>query len=101
MIPAGAVVAGVTDAYVIGDRAYDAASLREQLREQGRRAVIPPNAISPIQRRYDRVLCKLRHRIENFFQRFKRFRRIATRHDTLARNFFGTVNFAAVLTWIP
>ena len=70
------------------------------MREQGCRAVIPPNPTRPIQRRYDRVLYELRHRIEDFFQRFKRFRRIATRYDALARNFFATVNFAAVLVWM-
>jgi transposase len=100
MIPAGALVSGVTDAYLIGDRAYDATSLREQLHKQGCRVVIPSNPTRPIQRRYDRVLYKLRHRIENFFQRLKRFRRIATRYDALAYTFFGMVHFAAVLIWI-
>ena len=65
MIPAGTLVAGLTGGYVIGDRAYDAASLREQLREQGCQVVIPSNPTRPIQRRYDRVLDKLRHRIES------------------------------------
>jgi transposase len=95
MIPAGTLVAGLTGGYVIGDRAYDAASPRKQLREQGCRVVIPPKPTRPIQRRYDRVLHKLSHRIENFFQRFKRFRRIATRYDALAGNSFGTVAIEA------
>lgn len=100
MMAAGALVTGTTNAYVIGDRAYDAASLREQLRDQRCRVVIPSNPTRPVQRRYDRALYKLRHRIENFFQRLKRFRRIATRYDALATSFFGMVHFAAALTWV-
>jgi transposase len=30
-----------------------------------------------------------RHRIENFFERIKRYRRIATRYDKLAETFLG------------
>jgi transposase len=100
MIAAGSLVADVSDAFVIGDRAYDAASLRQQLRLQGCHVVIPSNPTRRVQRRYDRVLYKLRHRVENLFQRLKRFRRIATRYDGLARTFFGMVCFAAILTWI-
>jgi transposase len=100
MMAAQALVAEVRDAYVIGDRAYDAAALREQLRRQGCHDVIPSNPTRRVQRRYDRVLYKIRHRVENFFQRLKRFRRIATRYDGLARNFAGMVSLASALTWL-
>jgi transposase len=40
-----------------------------------------------------------RHRVENFFCRIKRFRRIATRYDKLACTFLAFVQFAAVLDW--
>lgn len=62
--------------------------------------MIPSNPTRRVQRRYDRTLYKLRHRVENFFQRLKRFRRIATRYDKLTATFFAMVHFAATLTWL-
>ncbi len=100
MKAAGGLLAELTDAYVVGDRAYDAAELRQQLRSQGCTVVIPSNPTRKVQRRYDRTLYKLRHRVENFFQRLKRFRRIATRYEKLASSFFALVYFAAVLIWL-
>ena len=100
MRAAGGLLSEIADAFVIGDRGYDAADLRQQLRAQKCHAVIPPHPTRKIQRRYDRTLYKLRHRVENFFQRLKRFRRIATRYDKLATTFFAMVHFAASLTWI-
>jgi transposase len=97
---AGALVAEVRDAYVIGDRAYDAAALREQLKEQGCQVVIPSNPTRRVQRRYDKVLYRMRHRVENFFQRLKRFRRVATRYEGLACNFVAMVTLASALTWL-
>jgi transposase len=50
-------------------------------------------------RRPNKALYKTRHRVESFFQRVKRYRRIATRYEKLAQNFLSMVAFAAVLTW--
>jgi transposase len=38
--------------------------------------------------------------IEHFFQRIKRFRRIAMRFEKLAKNFLAFVQLAAVLVWL-
>jgi len=100
MKAAGSLVADIRSAYLVGDAAYDATALRDQLRRQRCRSVIPSNPTRKIQRRHNRTLYRLRHRVENFFQRLKRFRRIATRYDKLAASFFGMVCFAAVLTWV-
>jgi putative transposase len=43
----------------------------------------------------------MRHRVENFFQRLKRFRRIATRYEKLAASYYAMVCFAASLIWLP
>jgi len=66
------------------DRAYDARALVEQLRSQRCRVLRP----TPVQRR---------HRVENFFQRLKRSRRMGTRYDKLSTRFFTMVCLAAVL----
>ncbi|HXR95993.1 MAG TPA: IS5/IS1182 family transposase, partial [Rhizomicrobium sp.] len=39
------------------------------------------------------------HRIENAFCRLKDFRRIATRYDRLARNYFAAVCLIAAIVW--
>jgi transposase len=39
-----------------------------------------------------------RHRVENFFQRIKRYRRVATRYDKLAETFLGFVCLAILFT---
>jgi transposase len=90
----------VRHAYVCADRAYDATALREQLQRQRCRVVIPSNPTRRVQHRYDKRLYKRRHRVENFFQRLKRYRRIATRYDKLARTFFAMLCFAAALIWL-
>jgi transposase len=100
MRAAGALLADLENAFVVGDRAYDSAELRRQLLAQGCQVVIPPHPTRKIQRRYDRAIYKLRHKVENFFQRLKRFRRIATRYEKRAASFFALVCLAAVLTWI-
>ncbi|MEO6245171.1 MAG: transposase, partial [Opitutaceae bacterium] len=39
-------------------------------------------------------------RVENFFCRLKRHRRISTRYEKLARTYLAFVQFAAVLDWL-
>ena len=48
-------------------------------------------------RRYDKTRYKLRNHIEQFFNRLKHFRRIATRYEKTDRNFEGFLSLAAVL----
>ena len=43
-------------------------------------------------------LYRRRHGVENFFQRIKRYRRVATRYDKLAETFLGFVCLAILLT---
>ena len=86
--------------YVVGDRGYDANELRAQLADQDCRAVIPPHPKRREPHKYDRRRYKRRHRVENFFQRLKRYRRVATRYEKLAATFFAMVCFAALLIWL-
>jgi transposase len=94
------LLSGIRHAYVVGDRAYDARALREQLQAQHCRAVIPPNPTRRSPARYSKRLYRRRHLVENFFQRLKRFRRVATRYEKLAATFFAMVCFAAVFAWL-
>ena len=84
---------------LLGDRAYDSGPLRDWLEERGTEAVVPSksNRLKPF--RLDKKAYKLRHRIENAFCRLKDFRRIATRYDRLARNFFASICLVAAIVW--
>lgn len=66
---------------LIGDKAFDSDALRLELNERGTLAVIPPNASRAKAIAYDAEMYKWRHLVENFFQKIKEFRRIATRYD--------------------
>lgn len=90
----------VADAYVVADRAYDAKPLVELLRHNRCTVVIPSNPTRAGLRGYDRHLYRERCLVEHFFQRIKRFRRIATRFEKLARNFLAFLHVAAVLVWL-
>lgn len=74
---------------LLADKAYDADA--RVLEASGTVAVIPPKRNRVVQRDYDKELYKARHLIENFFQKIKPFRAIATRYDKLARNFLAGV----------
>ena len=87
-------------AYVLADKGYDANALREQLRRQRCRVVIPSNRTRRRRRPFHRKLYKRRHLVENFFQRLKRYRRIATRYEKLAINFFAMLCLASALVWL-
>lgn len=90
----------ITDAYVAGDSAYDAGPLREQLVANRCTVVIPSNPTRAKQHEVDRDLYRERHLVECFFQRIKRFRRIAMRFEKLARNFLAFLHLACALVWL-
>jgi transposase len=58
------MLAGVHDANVIGDRAYDAKALAEQLTAQRCTVVIPSNPTRASQRAYDKHLYRERALVE-------------------------------------
>ncbi|WP_375341358.1 hypothetical protein [Okeania sp. SIO2C2] len=49
---------------------------------------------------YDRVLYQGRHLVENFFQKSKQDRAIATRYDKRSVNFLGGIYLAASVIWL-
>ena len=87
--------------YLLGDKGYDADSLRRALRDAGATPVIPGRSNRKRSIRYDKQRYRGRHLIENAFCRLKDFRRIATRYDKLADNFLSAVALAtAVAFWL-
>ena len=84
---------------LLADKAYDANWLRELLAERDAEAVIPCNPTRKQLIPYDAVAYRQRNLIERMFCRLKDFRRIATRYDKLARNFYSAVLIAAIVIW--
>lgn len=87
--------------YLLGDKGYDADSLRRSLRDGGAVPVIPGRCNRKRTIRYDKQRYRDRHLVENAFCRLKDFRRVATRYDKLAPNFLSAVALAtAVAFWL-
>ena len=81
------------------DKGYDSNAIRQQVRERGSFANIPPKANRRWKNCFSPFLYKDRNAIERMFCRIKDFRRIATRYDRLARNFLAAVCIAAIVSY--
>lgn len=86
---------GISLEALIGDKAFDSDWLRAELNERGALAVIPPNGSRAGTILYDKEMYKWRHLIENFFQKIKEFRRIATRYDKTDTSFRAAIHLVA------
>jgi len=100
MQKAHALLDGFNPKYVMADKAYDADSMLETIKDIGAEAVIPPKRNRIVQREYDKELYKERNQVERLFAKLKEFRRIATRYDKLLVNFLGFVKIAAIFLWL-
>lgn len=86
-------------AYIM-DKAYDSDAIRGELDEMKAVAVIPPRSNRNVQFDYDRHLYKERHAVENFFQRIKRYRKLATRYAKRIELYCGAIALVAVMDWL-
>lgn len=85
----------------LADKAYDAqARVLDLLERAGVTTVIPAKANRKEKRDYDKEMYKWRHLIENFFQKLKQYRAIATRYDKRACAFLGGIHLAACVIWL-
>lgn len=99
MVEAEALIKGLSPKYVIADKGYDSDPLRDTIRQQLGKPVIP--ARKGIRRRqFDRTKYKLRNVIERFFNRIKHYRRVATRYDKTDPNYLGFICLASLISTI-
>ena len=94
------LIEGLSPEAVIGDKGYDADALVAYIHALGAEAVIPPRSNRTEHRAYDRHAYKDRNLVERFLNRLKQFRRMATRYDTLARNFVSLLNLVCAYIWL-
>ena len=85
---------------MVGDKGYDVDALRQKLLAQGCLASIPPRSGRRAPAWYHREFDRQRHKIENFFQRMKIYKRISTRYEKLALTFINFILVAAVFDWL-
>ena len=83
---------------LIGDKAYDSSTLRQTAATKGIKTCIPARTNRTTTVPFSARLYRRRHRVENFFERIKRYRRVATRYDKLAETFLGFVCLAILFT---
>lgn len=100
IVAAPDLVEGCSERTILADKAYDTDEFRQLLEELELKACIPPKANRNDPPSYHKGHYKHRHHVENFFQRIKEKRAIATRYEKLASRFFGLVCLAAICDWI-
>jgi transposase len=84
----------------VADKGYDSDSFREELRRGGSRPCIPPRGNRRQPASWHRGHYRKRHKVENLFQRLKRYRRVGTRYEKNDPYFLAFVQLAAVLDWL-
>lgn len=68
---------------VVADKGYDSDPFREALKAEGATMSIPPRSNRTTPTPFNRRYYRLRHQVENFFQRVKRWRAVGTHYDKL------------------
>ncbi len=76
----------------VGDRAFDADWLLEDLDARGAEAVIPSRRNRTAARAHDRDVYGRRHLVENFFAGIREFRATATRYDRTDGSFAAGIH---------
>ena len=83
---------------LLADKAYYAEErVLKKLNNRDILAVIPSKSNNKKSHYYDKHLYKARGLIENFFQKLKQYRAIATRYDKTAQNFLAAVY---LVSWV-
>jgi transposase len=85
---------------VVADKGYDSDSLRNRFAAEGATTSIAPKSNRRSKVPFHRGYYRLRHRVENLFQRLKRFRAVGTRYDKSDVHFGGGVYLSAVIDWL-
>jgi transposase len=87
--------------HVIADAAYDADHLRAFIAEDlGATAQIKQNPTRSGTKAIDWALYKERHLVECFFNKIKRFRRIALRCEKTLASFRSFVSLVCAMVWL-
>lgn len=91
------LIDGLAFEALLGDKAFDNNSLRDDLERRGAEAVIPSKADRKQVILHDEVKYQWRHLIENYFCKIKDFRSVNTRYDKTDISYGATITLAAIV----
>ena len=80
---------------LVGDKAFDADWLVDEVERRGAMAVIPSKRNRKVPRDHDGEMYKWRHQVENFLAKTREFRAIATRYDKTDVSYAAAIYLAA------
>ena len=86
--------------YALLDAGYDSDDIRQFVKQQNSTSVIAYRKNRLKIPDFDKHIYKERHKVENLFQKLKRFRRIATRYEKNHNMFKSMVNLASILLYL-
>jgi transposase len=86
--------------YMIMDKAYEGENMRCKVAEKSLTPVVPPKETRKEKWEYDKERYKQRNKIERYFLRIKRFRRIFTRYDKTDVMYYNFIYFIIVIDTI-
>jgi transposase len=85
---------------IVGDKAYSSRQIREYVRRHGIRITIPRKSNEHRTGPFDRMRYRQRNKIERLINRYKQFRRIATRYEKRAANYQAMWLIATIVLWL-
>nr|WP_232310109.1 MULTISPECIES: transposase [Francisella] len=100
MVPSPELLKGITNAYILADKAYFSDENVRFLKENGNTVVIPARENYTKDHNIDWHIYKERHLIENFFSKIKHFRRAFSRFDKTCSAFLGFIALASTFIWL-
>jgi transposase len=85
---------------IVADKGYTSQQVRRYCRQHGINATIPTRRNQRPRPRFSRAIYRERNRVERLMNRFKQFRRVATRYEKRGVNYLAMVTVAAVTMWL-
>jgi transposase len=83
-----------------GDKGYSSQTVRRYLQRRGIGDVIAHRTTDPAAPFFDRVAYRERNQVERLINRFKQYRRVATRYEKLAVTYHAVLTIVAILMWL-
>ncbi len=83
-----------------GDKGYSSPVVWRYLNARGIKVVIPTKANEDPDPTFDRAAYRERNVVERLINRLKQWRRVATRYEKRAANYWAMVTLAAILLWL-
>lgn len=85
---------------IAGDKGYSSGKIRRRCRQRNIRITIPRKVNERRTGPFDRAIYRTRNIIERMVNRFKQFRRLATRYEKRGENYRAMWLVAAILLWL-